>query len=39
MAEVPVVGQSIDMALRFSWNYWRNNRYPQVTLIDWKPSA
>lgn len=39
MDAVPAVGRRIDMAIRFSWNYWRNNRYPQVTLIDWKPSA
>jgi len=35
---MPEVGQPVDMALRFSWNYWRNNRYPQVTLVDWKPN-
>jgi single-stranded-DNA-specific exonuclease len=39
MDAVPAVGQRVDMAIRFSWNYWRNSRYPQVTLIDWKPSA
>jgi single-stranded-DNA-specific exonuclease len=38
MHGVPEVGQPLDMAVRFSWNYWRNSRYPQVTLIDWKPS-
>jgi single-stranded-DNA-specific exonuclease len=35
----PEPGQPIDLAVRFSWNYWRNSRYPQVTLVDWKPSA
>lgn len=35
---MPEVGQAVDLALRFSWNYWRNNRYPQVTLVDWKLS-
>ena len=39
MHGLPEVGQSIDLAVRFSWNYWRNSRYPQVTLIDWKPAA
>lgn len=39
MHSVPEKGHAIDMAVRFSWNYWRNNRYPQVTLIDWKPST
>ena len=34
----PDVGQKIDMAIRFSWNYWRDSRNPQVTLVDWKPS-
>jgi single-stranded-DNA-specific exonuclease len=38
MHGVPAVGQSIDIAVRFAWNYWRNSRTPQVTLIDWKPS-
>ncbi len=38
MHGVPEVGQPIDLAVRFAWNYWRNSRYPQVTLIDWKPS-
>ncbi len=35
----PEPGQMIDMAVRFSWNYWRDSRYPQVTLVDWKPST
>jgi single-stranded-DNA-specific exonuclease len=39
MGQAPKVGQAVDMALRFSWNYWRNSRYPQVTLVDWKPSS
>lgn len=39
MDSVPTEGIAIDMALRFSWNYWRNSRDPQVTLIDWKPSV
>ncbi|MDQ8194832.1 single-stranded-DNA-specific exonuclease RecJ [Coraliomargarita sp. SDUM461004] len=38
LGEPPLLGQSIDLAVRFSWNYWRDNRYPQVTLVDWKPS-
>jgi single-stranded-DNA-specific exonuclease len=39
LGKPPEAGQAIDMAVRFSWNYWRDNRYPQVTLVDWKPSA
>lgn len=35
----PEPGRAIDMAIRFSWNYWRDSRYPQVTLVDWKPSG
>ena len=35
----PKPGQAVDMAIRFSWNYWRDSRYPQVTLVDWKPSV
>ena len=38
MQSVPEAGQPIDLAVRFSWNYWRNRRSPQLTLIDWKPS-
>ena len=36
LEEALVVGECVDMAVRFSWNYWRNNRYPQLTLVDWK---
>jgi len=36
--DMPEVGQPVDLAVRFAWNYWRNNRYPQVTLVDWKPA-
>jgi single-stranded-DNA-specific exonuclease len=39
LGKPPEIGQAIDMAIRFSWNYWRQNRYPQVTLVDWKPST
>ncbi len=39
MEQCPEVGQAFDMTVRYSWNYWRNSRYPQVTLVDWKPSA
>lgn len=38
LGEAPEVGQAINMAIRFSWNYWRGSRYPQVTLVDWKPA-
>jgi len=38
METVPEVGQRFDLSLRFGWNYWRNNRYPQATLVDWKPA-
>jgi single-stranded-DNA-specific exonuclease len=34
----PEVGQPFDMTLRFAWNYFRGSRYPQVTLVDWKPA-
>ncbi|MGJ8651921.1 MAG: single-stranded-DNA-specific exonuclease RecJ [Opitutaceae bacterium] len=36
--EFPEVGQRFDMAVRFAWNYFRGSRYPQVTLVDWKPA-
>jgi single-stranded-DNA-specific exonuclease len=39
MGNLPGVGRPIDMAVRFSWNYWRGSRAPQVTLVDWKPSS
>ncbi|MGC6424676.1 MAG: single-stranded-DNA-specific exonuclease RecJ [Lentimonas sp.] len=38
MDSFPAVGDSFDMAVRFSWNYWRGSRCPQITLVDWKPS-
>ena len=38
MDAVPEQGEPVDMAVRFSWNYWRNSRYPQITLVAWKPA-
>ena len=38
MDEPPVIGQKVDLAIRFAWNYFRDRRYPQVTLVDWKPA-
>lgn len=38
MEEPPLIGQKIDLAIRFAWNYFRDSRYPQVTLVDWKPA-
>ena len=38
MDEAPAAGQAIDLAIRFSWNLWRNNRYPQATVVDWNYS-
>ncbi|HAV14222.1 MAG TPA: single-stranded-DNA-specific exonuclease RecJ [Opitutae bacterium] len=38
MDTFPAAGQAFDMAIRFSWNYWRGSRYPQITLVDWKLS-
>ncbi len=39
MDSVPEVGKRIDLSVRFAWNYWRNSRYPQATLVDWRPAA
>jgi len=39
MERVPDPGQAIDLSVRFAWNSWRNQRLPQVTLVDWKPSG
>jgi len=39
MEAFPEVGQSVDLAVRYAWNYWRGSRYPQVTLIDWQPAS
>lgn len=36
LGEPPVVGQPVDLALRFAWNHFRGRRSPQVTLVDWK---
>lgn len=38
LGQPPEVKQPIDLALRFAWNHFRGKRYPQVTLIDWKPA-
>ncbi|CAI8352956.1 MAG: Single-stranded-DNA-specific exonuclease RecJ [Opitutia bacterium UBA7350] len=36
MESMPPVGKAVDLALRFDWNYWRNARNPQLTLLDWR---
>ena len=38
MPSIPTADQPIDIAVRFAWNYWRNRRSPQLTLMDWKPA-
>lgn len=38
MDAVPQSGVPVDLAIRFAWNIWRNNRYPQMTVVDWKLS-
>ena len=38
MEEPPPIGVSLDLALRFSWNFWRGVGAPQITLIDWRTS-
>ena len=38
METMPEAGVPVDLAVRFSWNNWRNNKVPQVTLVDWKMS-
>jgi single-stranded-DNA-specific exonuclease len=35
---IPQPGQRIDAAVRLQWNVWNDQRYPQVTLVDWKPA-
>ncbi|MFP4069192.1 MAG: single-stranded-DNA-specific exonuclease RecJ [Opitutales bacterium] len=39
MAGIPEPGRPVDLAVRFAWNYFRNQRYPQLTLVDWRPAA
>ena len=36
MESVPPVGQPIDCAIRFGWNFWRGQKMAQVTLVDWR---
>ena len=38
LGEAPSAGQPIDLAVRLSWNFWRNQRSPQITVVDWRPS-
>jgi len=38
MEAFPEAGVPVDITVRFAWNYWRSNRNPQVTLVDWKPA-
>ncbi|MFP4673799.1 MAG: single-stranded-DNA-specific exonuclease RecJ [Opitutales bacterium] len=39
MKNVPQPGIPVDLAVRFSWNHWKSNRYPQLTLVDWKEAG
>ena len=34
----PPVGDSLDLAVKASWNRWNGRRYPQVELVDWRIS-
>lgn len=36
---IPPAVDSIDIVFRFAWNEWNGNRYPQITLMDWKLSS
>lgn len=36
MPQPPPVGQPVDFAFRFGWNYWRGAGVPQITLLDWR---
>ena len=36
LGEPPPVGQPIDIAFRFAWNYWRNSRQPQASVVSWR---
>ncbi|MGC6456007.1 MAG: single-stranded-DNA-specific exonuclease RecJ [Coraliomargaritaceae bacterium] len=38
MEEPPPSGASVDLALRFGWNFWRGAGTPQITLLDWRVS-
>jgi len=38
MPAIPDPGRPLDLAVRFAWNYFRGNRYPQLTLVDWRIS-
>lgn len=31
--------QKVDLAIKLGWNRWNRKKFPQATLIDWKPSA
>lgn len=33
---MPPHGKPIDMAVKFGWNNWNGNKYPQLQLIDWR---
>lgn len=38
LSSAPTILQPIDIAIRVSWNFWRNQRTAQFTLVDWKNS-
>jgi len=36
MNPAPEAGRKVDLAVQFAWNYWRDSRSPQLTLVDWR---
>lgn len=33
---IPPHNKPIDLAVKFGWNNWNGNKYPQLQLIDWR---
>lgn len=34
----PALGKPIDLAVRVGWHTWRGERFPRLTLLDWRES-
>lgn len=36
--KIPPHGELLDLAVKLNWNQWNGRRYPQVEMVDWRPS-
>ena len=37
-SRLPPAHNPIDLAVKFSWNFWNGRQYPQLEILDWRKS-